>query len=173
MSLNPGRVELGVRSTSVLSRTWTKYKYMEAPFCSSNMEGVCSTMYLSLLCYALYHFGDPVCTFVLSNFNKVKWRPYLVTNISILSHFLGSELRQKIESEHSEIERLNQDIADVKAIRQNLYSSDDDDDDDDSDDGSDDGSSDESLEEEMLLEMLQQLTRENKEIEVRKQQWWW
>ena len=25
MSSNPGRVELGVRGTSVLSRTWTKY----------------------------------------------------------------------------------------------------------------------------------------------------
>ena len=131
-------------------------------------------MYLSQLYYTLCSFCDPICTFVLSNFNKVKWRAYLVSNICILSHFLGSELRQKIESEHSEIERLNQDIADVKAICQTLYSSDDDDDNDDgSDDVSDDGSSVGSLEEEILLEMLQQLTKENKEIEVRKQQWWW
>ena len=81
-----------------------------------------------------------------------------------MHYCVGGELRQKIESEHSEIERLHQDIQDVKAIRQDLYSSEEEEEDEEEEE--EELSSDESLEEEILLEMMQQLEKENKDLEV-------
>lgn len=71
-------------------------------------------------------------------------------------YFPGDELRQKIETERIEIERLHQDIAELKEIREDLYD----------DDSSMSDSSEESEEEEELQELLQQLIRENRQLEV-------
>ena len=70
----------------------------------------------------------------------------------------GDELQQKIATERSEMERLEQEIADLRVIHDGLYDS----------DGEDawSESSDESLDEEELRETLLQLTRENEELEV-------
>lgn len=69
--------------------------------------------------------------------------------------FEGDELRQKIRTEKREIERLHQDIVDLKMIREDMYESDE-----------SSSSSDESDDSEDLREILQQLIRENEELEV-------
>ena len=66
-------------------------------------------------------------------------------------------MQQKIATERSEMERLEQEIADLRIIHDGLY---------DSDDEPWSESSDESLDEDELRETLQQLTRENRELEV-------
>ena len=70
--------------------------------------------------------------------------------------FLGDELRQKIETEQSEIGRLHQEIAELKSIREDLY---------DSDEISSDSSED-IEDEEDLLDMLKELTLKNQQLEV-------
>ena len=80
--------------------------------------------------------------------------------------FVGNELRQKIETEQSEIERLKQDIEELEEIRRDLYdtsstsssmhySSEDSDD------------SDGEWREEELQDMMMALSRENAQYEVR------
>ena len=68
----------------------------------------------------------------------------------------GDELQQKIQTEKREIERLQQDLADLQMIREDMYDSDDDSSSssEDSDDGDD------------LRDILQQLLRENADLEV-------
>jgi len=70
----------------------------------------------------------------------------------------GDELRQKIRTEKRETERLQQDLADLQMIREDMYNSDDDSSSssEDSDDGDD------------LRDILQQLLRENADLEVRR-----
>ena len=70
---------------------------------------------------------------------------------------LGDELRQKADTERNEIERLHQEIAELQAIRQDLY---------DSDDAWSD-SSEESLDEAELTNVLYRLKQQNKQLEVR------
>ena len=70
---------------------------------------------------------------------------------------LGDELRQKADTERNEIERLHQEIAELQAIRQDLY---------DSDDAWSD-SSEESLDEAELNNVLYRLKQQNKQLEVR------
>lgn len=74
----------------------------------------------------------------------------------IVHIFLGDELRQKIETERSEIERLHQEIAELQEIRDDLYEEDD----------SEDDSSSSSEDEDELQENLQKLIRENQELQV-------
>ena len=70
----------------------------------------------------------------------------------------GDELRQKIRTEKREIERLQQDFADLQMIREDMY---------DSDDSSSSSSSDESDDDDDdLRDILQQLLRENADLEV-------
>ena len=70
--------------------------------------------------------------------------------------FPGDELRQKIETERCEIERLRQEIAEIQEIRDDLGD----------DDDSSSVSSDSSEDEEELREVLKSLIMENKELEV-------
>lgn len=72
--------------------------------------------------------------------------------------FTGDELRQKIRTEKCEIERLQQDFADLQMIREDMYDSDDDD---------SSSSSEESDDGDDLRDILQQLLRENADLEVR------
>ena len=72
----------------------------------------------------------------------------------------GDELRQKIETEQDEIERLREEIMEIQVMREDLYSSDE-------DNSSVDSSSEGSLDGEDLMEELNRLTRENQELEVR------
>lgn len=67
-------------------------------------------------------------------------------------------MRQKIRTEKRETERLQQDLADLQMIREDMYNSDDDSSSssEDSDDGDD------------LRDILQQLLRENADLEVRR-----
>jgi len=70
--------------------------------------------------------------------------------------YTGDELRQKIGTEKREIERLQQDLAELQMIREDMYDSDgDSSSSEDSDDGDD------------LRDILQQLLRENADLEVR------
>ena len=77
--------------------------------------------------------------------------------MSIIIDFLspGDELRKKIETEQGEIDRLDQEIVELRSIREGLY---------DSDDAWE--SSDESEDEEELTDMLYRLARENKHLRV-------
>lgn len=70
----------------------------------------------------------------------------------------GDELKQKIETEQSEIERLKQEIVELQYLRQ---------DSDLEDYSSTSESSDESEDEEELTELLNSLIAENEELEVR------
>ena len=65
-------------------------------------------------------------------------------------------MRQKIATERSEMERLEQEIADLRIIHEGLYDSDE----------LWSESSDESLDEEELQDTLQRLIEENKQLEV-------
>jgi len=69
----------------------------------------------------------------------------------------GDELRQKIGTEKREIERLQQDFADLQMIREDMY---------DSEDSSASTSSEESDDGDDLRDILQQLLRENADLEV-------
>ena len=68
----------------------------------------------------------------------------------------GDELRQKIRTEKREIERLQQDFADLQMIREDMYDSDDD----------SSSSSEESDDGDDLRDILQQLLRENADLEA-------
>jgi len=70
----------------------------------------------------------------------------------------GDELRKKIETEQGEIDRLDQEIVELRSIREGLY---------DSDDAWE--SSDESEDEEELTDMLYRLARENKHLRTQNQ----
>lgn len=70
--------------------------------------------------------------------------------------YSGDELRQKIETEQSEIGRLHQEIAELKSIREDLY---------DSDEISSDSSED-IEDEDDLLDMLKELTLKNQQLEA-------
>ena len=70
----------------------------------------------------------------------------------------GDELRQKIETERSEIERLHQEMAELREVRDDLYSQDSED--------SEEESSSSSEDEEELQETLASLIRENQQLEV-------
>ena len=73
-------------------------------------------------------------------------------NVSIL----GDELRQKIETEQSEIERLHQEVAELRSIREELYV----------EDSSTSDSSAESDDDDTLNERYAELLKENKQLEV-------
>ena len=70
--------------------------------------------------------------------------------------FIGDELRQKIRTEKREIERLQQDFADLQMIREDMYDS----------DSSSSSSSEDSDDGDDLRDILQQLLRENADLEV-------
>ncbi len=70
--------------------------------------------------------------------------------------YLGDELRQKCETERNEIERLHQEIAELQAIRDDLYEEDD----------SSASSSEEEEDEEQLQQILNNLIRENEQLVV-------
>ena len=72
----------------------------------------------------------------------------------------GDELRQKIRTERREIDRLQQDLADLQTIREDSYDSDEE-----SKDSS--SSSEESDDGDDFRDILQQLLRENADLEVR------
>ncbi len=69
---------------------------------------------------------------------------------------LGDELRKKIETEQSEIDKLRQELVEVNSIRQDLYSSDE----------ASSASSSDSEDDGELQEELEQLVRENQVLEV-------
>lgn len=73
---------------------------------------------------------------------------------------IGDELRQKIRMEKREIERLHQDIIELRMIREDMSDSDRDVSSSSSSDDSDDDDDDE------LQEILEQLIHDNKELEV-------
>ena len=79
-------------------------------------------------------------------------------NVTLLS-FPGDELRQKIETERSEIERLEQEIAELQAIREDLYEE--------GEEDSSASSSEESEDEDELNDVLQQLISDNMQLQVR------
>lgn len=74
----------------------------------------------------------------------------------------GDELRQKIETERSEIERLEQEIAELQAIRDDLYEE---------EEESSSSSSEESEDEEELNDVLQQLISDNMQLQVCSVHW--
>ena len=71
----------------------------------------------------------------------------------------GAELRSKIEAERDEAERLDEELCEIRAMREDLYSSDDKSDSADSDDDDDD--------EETLLATLNHLVMQNADLKVR------
>ena len=71
----------------------------------------------------------------------------------------GAELRSKIEAERDEAERLDEELCEIRAMREDLYSSDDKSDSADSDDDDDD--------EETLLATLNHLVMKNADLKVR------
>ena len=76
----------------------------------------------------------------------------------LLIHLLNisaDELKIKIETEQTEIERFQEEIAEIRSIREGLYS----------DESSD--SSDSSEDEDDLQEVLYKLKKENRQLEVR------
>jgi len=70
--------------------------------------------------------------------------------------YTGDELRQKIGTEKREIERLQQDLAELQMIREDMYDS----------DGDSSSSSEDSDDGDDLRDILQQLLRENADLEV-------
>ena len=71
----------------------------------------------------------------------------------------SDELKKKIDSEQYESERLEEELVEIRAMREDLYSSDE-------DENSDSGSDSENDEED-LGAVLEQLTRDNEALQVR------